>query len=129
MIVAFDAFASCTSFSVMPPTPRCTITSFTSSRSSLRKRLRAGFERTLDVGLQDDVERRGLAALDLLEEVFESCPARRGDGLVTNETSAVGAGLGEGRAWPRSWATRISSPANGGSLKPRICTGVEDRPS
>src|SRR5665213_4469028 len=36
MIVALEALASWTSFSVIPPTPRCTITSFTSSRSSLR---------------------------------------------------------------------------------------------
>ena len=37
MIVAFEAAASCTSFSVIPPTPRWTNASFTSSRSSLRR--------------------------------------------------------------------------------------------
>src|ERR671911_586402 len=37
MIVAFDAAASCTSLLVMPPTPRWTKDSFTSSRSSLRR--------------------------------------------------------------------------------------------
>ena len=34
MIVALEAAPSCTSFSVIPPTPRCTNDSFTSSRSS-----------------------------------------------------------------------------------------------
>ena len=34
MIVAVDAAASWTSLSLMPPTPRCTNDSFTSSRSS-----------------------------------------------------------------------------------------------
>ena len=35
-IVALDVAASWTSFSVTPPTPRCTNDSLTSSRSSLR---------------------------------------------------------------------------------------------
>jgi hypothetical protein len=60
------------------------------------QRLGAGFERTLHVGLQDDVERRGLAALDLLEEVFQSGTTGRGDGLVSDESRALGARLGEG---------------------------------
>ena len=95
MIVALEALASCTSFSVMPPTPRCTMTSFTSSRSSLRSDSVHGLERALHVGLQHDVERGGLAALDLLEEVLEARTARGRDGLVANEPRALGAGLGE----------------------------------
>src|SRR5664280_1773176 len=61
----------------------------------LSQRFGAGFERTLHVGLQDDVERRGLAALDLFEEVLESRTARRGHGLVANEARALGARFGE----------------------------------
>ena len=62
----------------------------------LAQRLGARFERALHVGLQHDVERRGLAALNLLEEVFETGPARGGDRLLTDEARALGARLGEG---------------------------------
>ena len=37
MMVALEATANWTSFSVIPPTPRCTKLSFTSGRSSLRR--------------------------------------------------------------------------------------------
>ena len=37
MMVAVEAWASSTSYSVIPPTPRWTKLSFTSSRSSLRR--------------------------------------------------------------------------------------------
>ena len=52
MIVALDAAASWMSFSVMPPTPRWTNDSFTSSRSSLREALGERLERAGDVGLE-----------------------------------------------------------------------------
>jgi len=93
------------------------------------QRLGAGFERTLDVGLQNDVERRGLTTLDLFKQVLETRTARRGDGLVSDETRALGAGLGEGPRVGQVVGDAHFVPANGGSLKPRICTGVEGPPT
>ena len=61
----------------------------------LAQRLGARLERALDVGLEHDVERGGLAALDLLEEVLEARAAGRGDRLVADEARALGAGLGQ----------------------------------
>ena len=71
MIVAFVADASVMSFSLMPPTPRCTNASFTSSRSSLRRlSVRASSEPctsafTMRLSVAD------LALLDLVEDVLE----------------------------------------------------------
>ena len=52
MSVALVVAARLMSFSVMPPTARCTNASFTSSRSRRRSDLGDGFQRTLHVGLQ-----------------------------------------------------------------------------
>ena len=92
----------------------------------LAQRLAAGLERALDVGLEHDVERGGLAALDLLEEVLEARAGRRGDRLVADEARALrfAPRPGSARA-PGRRPTRISSPAKGGSEKPSTCTGVE----
>ena len=85
MIVALDAAASWMSYWVMPPTARWTNESLTSSRSSFWSALGERLERAGDVGLDDEVERGGLARLDLLEDVLEpgagrTSRARRGRG-------------------------------------------------
>ena len=49
-----------------------------------------GLERALHVGLEHEVERRGLAALELLEEVLEARAARGDDRLVPGEPHALG---------------------------------------
>ena len=83
MMVAFDVAASWMSSLVMPPTPRRTNASLTSSRSSLREALGQRLERAGHVGLDDEVERRRLARLDLLEDVLELGPAAHGVRIAT----------------------------------------------
>ena len=96
MIVALDALASWTSFSVIPPTPRWTKLELHVVALELAQALGHRLERALHVGLQHQVERRGLAALDLLEEVLELGAGRRcGDRLVTGEAEALRPGLAE----------------------------------
>ena len=65
MMVALDAAASCTSFSVMSPMPRRTKLNFTSSRSKPLQRIGHRFQRALHVGLQHDVQRGRLAAVKI----------------------------------------------------------------
>ena len=95
MIVAFDAFASCTSFSVMPPTPRCTMTSFTSSRSSLRSdSVHASSEpwtSAFNTMLSVAVSPRWICS----KRSSRRAPLRRGHGLVSDEAGALGARFGE----------------------------------
>ena len=128
MIVALDAAASCTSLWVMPPTPRCTNASFTSSRSSLLEALGERLERAGDVGLEDEVERGRSPRLDLLEDVLEPGAADgdarpRGRGGATRcQCSRVSATL---RAVFSSGATTKSSPASATSERPSTCTGVD----
>ena len=49
----------------------------------LTQRLGEGFERTVDVGLDDQVQRGRLAALDLVENVLELGAAGEGMSLAT----------------------------------------------
>src|SRR5919202_491965 len=72
MMVALDAAASCTSFSVIPPTPRW---------------MNASFE--------DEVQRRRLAPLHVLEDVLQPGAANERTGLgQVAEAQALLAGLG-----------------------------------
>ncbi len=79
-----------------PADAAMTSTSFTSSRSSLRSDSVHASSEPCTSAFKHDVERRGLAALDLLEEVLQARAAGRGHGLVADEPRALGAGLGEG---------------------------------
>src|SRR6266571_2618292 len=63
MMMAFEAFASSTSPSVIAPTPRCTTSTFTSGGER--------FGGTALVGLDDNAERRGAAFGPLGHEVLE----------------------------------------------------------
>ena len=63
--------ASVMSFSVMPPDGAMHERQLDPLALELAQALGDGLERTLDVGLEDDVERGGLARLDLLEDVLE----------------------------------------------------------
>ena len=56
----------------MPPTPRSTKPTLDLVALELLEALGERFERTLDVGLDDEVERRRLAGLDLVEDVLEA---------------------------------------------------------
>ena len=85
-------------------------------------------ERALDVGLQHQVERGGLAPLDLLEDVLELGAARR-----RRWRRAHGRRPGSAARGPRRWCgpspgpsvTRNSSPAAGGSENPSTWTGID----
>ena len=98
MSVALVADASVMSFSVMPPTARCTNASLTVVALEPAQALGDGLERTLHVGLQHEVERGDLAGLDLAEDVLEldaaSARGRRRAGWSV--AAALLAGLADG---------------------------------
>ena len=71
MTMAFDADASSTSDSVMPPTEPWMTLRRTSSVDSRRERVADRLDRALHVGLEDDLQLLDLAALDLLVEIVE----------------------------------------------------------
>ena len=89
MIVALDAAASWMSFSVMPPTPRWTNASLTSSRSSLRSASVSASSEPVTSALSDQVQRGGLARLDLLEDVLELGAAARDRGVAAEAGDAL----------------------------------------
>ena len=97
MIVELAVAASCTSLSLMPPTPRSTKPTLTSGRSSFLQRVGQRLERALHVGLDDDVEGGRLAALDLLEDVLEATAAGHDARVAATGSLAVPAlaGLGD----------------------------------
>ena len=66
------------SFSVMPPTPRCTMAMRTSPGLELAQALGHGLERAVHIGLHDGVQSGGLAPLDPGEDILELGPSRQG---------------------------------------------------
>jgi len=96
MIVALATLARLTSDSVIPPTPRCTKASFTSSRSSLRSDSVSASNETLYIGLEHQVEGRDLAALDVGEDVLPAWCRRCTPSLhrLTGQAAAPAPGLG-----------------------------------
>ena len=123
------AAASCTSFSVMPPTARCTNATLTSSRSSFAQALGDGLERAVHVGLEDHVERGRLAPLDLLEDVLEldaglrwPTACRRMVGGAARWLAGLGRPCGPSCRRGRRGSRRRRS---GTSDRPSTCTGVD----
>ena len=99
MIVALEAAASCTSFSVMPPMPRRTKLSFTSSRSSrFSDSVTASSEpctSALSTMLSVAVSPREICS----KRSSSLAPGRGGHRLVARQPEALGPGLAE-RAGP-----------------------------
>ena len=104
MIVALDAAASWMSFLVMPPTPRRTNDSFTSSRSSFRRLSVSASSEPVTSALRMRLSVAASPGLDLLEDVLE-----------------LGAAAGDrgrrGRGWRRAASARGSRPRCGPSSR------------
>ena len=97
MMVALDALASWTSFSVMPPTPAVDEAQLHVVALQLAQALGHRLQRALDVGLEHQVEGGRLAPLDLLEEVLQLGPGRRrGDRQVARQPEPLRPGLAQG---------------------------------
>ena len=82
----------------MPPTPRQHEAELDVVALQLAQTLGDSLERAAHVGLEDQVQRGRLAALDLLEQVLQLGTAQRrgGGGHVPGHPVAVGAGLTDG---------------------------------
>jgi len=125
MMVALDAAASATSFSVMPPTRSVHERQFHIFTLQLAQAFGHGLERALDIGFHHHVERGGLASLDLSSKMSSSLAApagRRGAAAHVGAAEALLAALfGPRRAgasgnWP---PLRSSVPGAGKESKPR----------
>src|SRR5580698_6346033 len=124
MMVALDAAASCTSFSVMPPMPRRTKLNFTSSRSNrFSESVTASSEPcTSAFSTMFNVAISPREICSNRSSSFAPAPAT---GLWPDNRKRWTLASPNVRARARSLAPRISSPACGGSEKPSTCTGVE----
>ena len=128
MIVALDAAASWMSSLVMPPTPRRTKRQLHLVALELLEALGDRLERTGDVGLDDEVERGGLAGLDLARR----CPRgvrrrRRRRRCRRSRPPAASARGSRPRCGPTSRRGRRRSRRRPRRrrTRPSTCTGVD----
>ena len=128
MIVAVEAAANCTSFSVMPPMPRqdeaqlhvVALQALPVIQSPPRANLAHRPSATMPASPAHH-------AGDLLEQVLELGPGGCSHRPVARKPEALARASPSVRARARSLATPHFVPACGGSEKPRNCTGVEGK--